>query len=270
MAEAPVDPVRRGDPPGEEILARDPLRNIVLLKHLEAYPGHARLHHVRDGDRHGFLVLLDASVTSWDRRAYPAARHVVLLSSDGPDLTRALLGVVPRGEALVFKLPGEEDRAVVAEAFALRRTMCVISFTAPPADLARLAPEPDVRVSRAPGEAAFALFAAQDHARDWLEPMLADGRAFACVAGPEEAPLATCFAFANCGPVWEVGGVFTPEAARRRGHGARAVRATLRELGLRGLLPRYQVHERNLASIRLAESAGLRPFLHLVHYMHEP
>ena len=48
------------------------------------------------------------------------------------------------------------------------------------------------------------------------------------------------------------------------------MRATLRELGLRGLLPRYQVHERNLASIRLAESAGLRPFLHLVHYMHEP
>jgi RimJ/RimL family protein N-acetyltransferase len=100
--------------------------------------------------------------------------------------------------------------------------------------------------------------------------MLADGRAFASIAGPEDAPLATCFAFANWGPVWEVGGVFTPEAARRRGHGARAVRAALRELGLRGLLPRYQVHERNLASIRLAESAGLRPFLHLVHYMHEP
>ncbi|MBM3629194.1 MAG: GNAT family N-acetyltransferase [Alphaproteobacteria bacterium] len=265
-----MDRLRGGDATGEEILARDPLRNIVLLKHLEAYPRHARLHHARDGDRNGFLVLLDASATSWDRRAYPAARHVVLLSSDGPDLTRALLERVPRGEALVFKLAGEQDRAVVAREFALRRTMCVVSFTAPPAELALLPPEPGVRVSRDPGEAAFALFAAQDHARDWLEPMLGDRSAFASIAGPEEAPLATCFAFANCGPVWEVGGVFTPEAARRRGHGARAVRAALRELGLRGLFPRYQVHEDNAPSIRLAESTGLRPFLHLVHYMHEP
>ena len=148
--------------------------------------------------------------------------------------------------------------------------MCVISFTAPPAKIAQLAPEPGVAVSADPGEAALGLFAAQDHARDWLAPMLAGGRAFASVAGPRDAPLAACFAFANCGPVWEVGGVFTPEAARRRGHGARAVRAALRELGLRGLAPRYQVHEANEASIRLAESAGLRPFLHLVHYMHEP
>ena len=72
------------------LLARDPLRNIVLLKHLQAYPGHTRLHHVAHGARHVFLVLLEAGVTSWDRAAYPAAAFIVLVSSDGPDLTRAL------------------------------------------------------------------------------------------------------------------------------------------------------------------------------------
>jgi hypothetical protein len=79
----------------QALLARDPLRNIVLLKHLQAYPGHARLHHVADGERHGFLVLLDAAATSWDRRTYPDARFVVLVAGDGPDLTRALLDHVP-------------------------------------------------------------------------------------------------------------------------------------------------------------------------------
>ena len=252
------------------LLARDPLRNIVLLKHLQAYPGHARLHHVAQGARNGFLVLLDAAATSWDRKAYPAARFIVLVASDSPDLTRALLDHVPRGAGLVFKLNGEADRAAVAASFALERRMQILSFTAPPADLAGLVADPDVGVGRQPGAASFALFAAQDHARDWLAPMLADGRAFACVAGPADAPQAVCFAFENWPRVWEIGGVFTPPAQRRRGHGARVVRAALGELGRRGLFPRYQVHEGNLASIRLAEASGLRPFLHLTHYAHTP
>lgn len=254
----------------QALLALQPLRNIVLLKHLQSYPGHATLHHVADGARNGFLVVLDAAATSWDRRTYPAARFVVLVASDGPDLTRALLGHVPRGAGLVFKLNGEEDRAAVAATFALERRMQILSFTAPPEDLAGIVAGPDIRMGPDPGEAAFGLFAAQDHARGWLEPQLADGRAFACVAGPPASPLAVCFAYENWPRVWEIGGVFTPEVARRRGHGARAVRAVLGELGRRGHFPRYQVHERNLASIRLAESAGLRPFLHLTHYAHDP
>jgi hypothetical protein len=252
------------------LLARDPLRNIVLLKHLQAYPGHARLHHVADGERHGFLVLLDAAATSWDRRTYPDARFVVLIAGDGPDLTRALLDHVPRGVGLVFKLPGEADRAAVAQSFVLERRMSILSFTAPPAALAGLAAEPDVRVGPDPGEAAFALFAAQDHARAWLQPMLDAGRAFACVAGQAAAPRAVCFAYENWARVWEIGGVFTPEAGRRRGDGARVVRAALRELGARGHFPRYQVHEGNLPSIRLAEAAGLRRFLDLTHHVHAP
>ena len=254
----------------QALLARDPLRNIVLLKHLQAYPGHARLHHVADGERHGFLVLLDAAATSWDRRTYPDARFVVLVAGDGPDLTRALLDHVPRGVGLVFKLDGEEDFAAVAETFALERRMRILSFTAPPAELAGLGADPDVRIGPDPGEAAFALFAAQDHARAWLQPRLAEGSAFACVAGPAAAPRAVCFAYENWSRVWEIGGVFTPQDARRQGHGARAVRAVLGELGRRGHFPRYQVHEDNLASIRLAESAGLRPFLRLTHYTHAP
>jgi RimJ/RimL family protein N-acetyltransferase len=254
----------------EALLGQAPLRNIVLLKHLQGYPGHAALHHVADGARNGFLVLLDASATSWDRRTYPAARFVVLVASDGPDLTRALLARVPRGVGLVFKLDGEEDRAAVAESFALERRMRILSFTAPPAELADIVADPDVRIGPDPGEAAFAFFAAQDHARAWLQPQLADGRAFACVAGPAAAPRAVCFAYENWSRVWEIGGVFAPPESRRQGHGARAVRAVLGELGRRGHFPRYQVHEDNLASIRLAEAAGLRIFLRLTHYTHAP
>jgi hypothetical protein len=252
------------------LLARDKLRHIVLLKHLQLYAGQARLHHVADGDRHGFLVLVDAAATSWDRRTYPAAKHVVLVASDGADLTRALLAHVPRGVGLVFKLNGESDRAAVAERFALEQRMRILSWTAPPAAIAGLAADPGIRIGPDPGAAAFALFAAQDHAPDWLAPMLADERAFACVAGPAAAPLSVCFAYENWPGVWEIGGVFTPAGARRRGHGLHVVRAALGELGRRGYLPRYQVHESNAASIRLAEAAGLQLFLQLTHHVHTP
>ena len=47
------------------------------------------------------------------------------------------------------------------------------------------------------------------------------------------------------------------------------VAAALGELARRGLLARYQVHEDNIASIRLAESLGMKPLLRLTHYLHE-
>ena len=71
------------------LLARDPLRNIVLLKHLQGYAGHTRLHHVADGDRNGFLVVLDAAEPARGpvaRFALPAplppASHVTWMNSE--------------------------------------------------------------------------------------------------------------------------------------------------------------------------------------------
>jgi hypothetical protein len=45
------------------------------------------------------------------------------------------------------------------------------------------------------------------------------------------------------------------------------VRTALAELGKRGLKPHYQVEENNAASIALARSVGLAPFLTMTHYL---
>ncbi|NJN00480.1 MAG: hypothetical protein HC793_02225 [Aquincola sp.] len=109
---------------------------------------------------------------------------------------------------------GDGDRDLIGRRYAVKRTTSVLSFTAPghPLDAG------GGIVTQAPGEVALDLFAAQDHARDWLERLLASGQAFACRVGPVEGPDAVCFAFANHGPVWEIGGVFTPPERRGRGH----------------------------------------------------
>ncbi len=244
-----------------EALAREPLRHIVLLKQLLAHP-QAAFHRVSGPEGAATLVMVDVAASAWDRQAYPRAALAAFISSDHPALTARLLHHVPRGPGIVFKLASEADRAVVAAAFTLQRRTAFVSFTA----FDRSEPDRGVHFTRAPGDRAFALFATQGHDRDWLEPMLGDGRAFTCVLEHDDRPLSACFAFENYGPVWEVGGVVTDPAHLRQGLATRVVRTALAELDERGLMARYQAEEHNAASIELARSVGLRRFLTLTHW----
>ena len=248
-----------------ETLERDPLRNIVLLKHLEAFPDHTQVHHVANGSGTGTLVLLEVTASAYDQRTYPNATFAALISSDHPSLTRDLLDAIPRNVGVVFKLSSDGDRDVVAARFSLERTTSVLSFTS---RSSRFAYDDGVRITVEPSAAMYAFFASQDHDRDWLEPMLQAERAFTCVLQRDGQPLAVCFAFENYRHVWEVGGVFTPPEHRGQGLAARVVRTALAELEQRHLIPRYQVHEKNVPSVRLAQSIGLDQFLQITHFLH--
>jgi GNAT superfamily N-acetyltransferase len=245
-------------------LARDPLPHIVLLKQLLAYPDHVKVHRVSGSQGTAMLVALDTSVSAYDRQAYPKASIAAFIASDHPALTAALMDHVPQGVGIVFKLSAEADLAAVAARFSVVRRTAFISFTATGSAKA----DGSVRVTSAPGDAAFALFETQGHDRAWLEPMLAAERAIAYLLERDGDIQSACFAFENYGPVWEVGGVVTTPAHRRQGLGSRLVATALAELARRGLSPRYQVEEDNKPSIRLALSVGLSPFLTIVHYGH--
>lgn len=247
-------------------LARDPLPNIVLLKQLLAYPEHVTVHRVSDPEGTAVLIALNTSVSPYDRQTYPNASVAAFISSDHPSLTTALMTKLPRGVGIVFKLSKEADLAPVKAHFPVTRRTTFVSFTS----VGGAEPAPSVQVTAAPTDAAFQLFELQGHDRPWLEPLLRNGKAFACVDDRDGETLAACFAFENFSPVWEVGGVVTAPAHRRKGLGARVVRTALAELSKRRLVPRYQVEEHNTASIALARSVGLVPFVTITHYAHEP
>lgn len=251
-------------------LAQDPLRHIVLLKQLLAYPEHVRVHRVAGPEGAATLVVLDTSASSYDRQAYPRAALAAFIASDHPDLTAALLSHLPasdvrQGAGIVFKLSSDSDLAPVEARFPVVRRTAFISFTASGA----VTPATGVDITSAPGDEAFQLFETQGHDRAWLKPLLRSGKAFACVARHDGETRAACIAFENYGPVWEVGGLVTAPSHRRQGLGTRVVRTALAELAGRGLTSRYQVEEHNAASIGLARSVGLAPFLTIVHYAHD-
>jgi ribosomal protein S18 acetylase RimI-like enzyme len=245
-------------------LEREPLRNIVLLKHIEAFPGHVSVEQICAGQNVGTLVLLDTRVNAFDRETYPEAELAALLSSDDPALTRRLLGAVPAGRNIVFKLATDADRDMVAARFPIRRAMGFLSFTAD--GRSAFAADDEVSLSTTASEAAFRMFEAQGHAKDGLCALLSSERAFVCALEQDGEPRSLCFAFENHRKVWEVGGVVTSNEHRRRGLAARVVRTALNELQRRALIPRYQVSEDNLPSIRLATSIGLREFLRISHF----
>lgn len=253
--------------PVTEALEREPLRNIVLLKHLEAYPDHTTVHRVERDSGAATMVLLEVAASAYDARTYPDARYAALITSDGADLTRELIRAVPQREGVVFKLSSDTDRDVIGSVFPrMQRTTAVLSFTGGPG----FTRDSDVRTTTTPSDAVFDYFESQKHGRSWLEPLLQSARAFVCVLGPDEQPYAVCFAFENYRKIWEIGGVYTPPESRGRGYAARVVRTAMAELGTRRLSPRYQVHDDNIPSIRLAESIGLKLFLETTHFLYTP
>jgi predicted GNAT family acetyltransferase len=249
-----------------ERLERDPLRNIVLLKHLEAYGAHCQVHQVADASGEATLVLLETAASAYDRRTYPSATYVAFISSDHPDLTRQLLACVPDHVGVVFKLGSDADCDVVASRMPVTQTTRVLSFTS--ASLFHA--DASARVTQAPADSVLELFETEKHARSWLLPLLQADTAFACALEHDGHAAAVCFAFENYKRVWEIGGVVTPVALRGRGLASRVVRTALAEIDRRGLIPRYQAHDDNIASIALAKSIRLQHFLTITHLLRAP
>ncbi|WP_306227147.1 GNAT family N-acetyltransferase [Bosea beijingensis] len=248
-----------------ERLAGDPLDNVVLLKHLAAFPQNTRAFQRLSPAGAATLVLLDTAASVYDRKTYPTAAHAALMRSEDVALTEALLSELPTTGGIVFKLSGTADYDLVQRHYPLARKTSFLSFASP-----ECVPGYDgVLVAESATDAMYALYRTQDHARDWLAPLLASGRAFTCRVGSGDQPLSVCFAFESYTKVWEIGGVVTRPEQRGRGLGSRVVGAALGELARRDLLARYQVHEDNTASIRLAEALGMQPLLRLTHYLHE-
>lgn len=212
-------------------LARDPLRHIVLLKQLLAYPDHVKAFRVADTAETAILLALEASASAYDRQTYPEADIVAFISSDRPDLTASLLPCLPREVGIVFKLSHKADLRPVETKFSVTRRTAFVSFTSHGV----VEPDADVRVLTTPSDVALRMFETQGHERNWVGPMLASDRAFACVLERGGETASVCLVYENWGPVWEVGGVVTLPKYRRKGCGARVVRTALANSASAGL-----------------------------------
>jgi RimJ/RimL family protein N-acetyltransferase len=247
-------------------LQRDVLRNITMLKLLNAYGAALACSYVEHGDEAGALLQFPPALFPYDAATYPDAERIIVLSTTGPAATEALLDTVPPAGRLVFKLTAPRDQEVVARRFPLRPVSRFFSFTSPPGSV--WPPVLGVGVSEELDERCLERFVAMGHDRDEVREHFRTGGAMLYTIYGDGELASTCYIYQNFGPLWEVAGVYTAPTARRSGYGAQVVAAALHTLSGRGHIPRYQVHEANLPSIRLAERLGLLPFVAIEHFVH--
>ncbi len=245
-------------------LKTDVLKHIVHLKMIEAYAEHITCRYEGRGTQAGALLLIPTPVSPYDAKAYPDSEFVVLLAGSDRETIDRLVRYIPRQKNLVFKLVDDMTKGAVLQAFPSRRATAFVSYTA---GERRFHPHPSVVTSVAFDERTLPCYQSNGYTLAEMEGFFKHGAlSFSIYDGDQ--PLSTCFTFRNYDKIWEVGGVYTEPAQRRKGLARLVVETALDAVLSRGYIPRYQVAETNIPSMRLAETLELTRFVVAEHYLY--
>lgn len=254
-------------------LKTDLMRHLVHLKYLHIYADALNVHvaQTETGGIDGLMLAHRTEVVFWDAESYPDSELVLLPTASTLKSAQTLLTLAQSQyggfQNLVLKFCDEQTRTVFARAFELNYAKATLSFTCDscqPDDSLD-----DVMISHRVDNPLAALYARNGYTRAAVDQFFADG-ALAFTLYTDSAPACSCMVYRNFERVWEIGGLHTVEAARRRGYARRVVQKALVTLLKGGRIPRFQAEESNTASIRLAESLGMSQCLRFEHYTAHP
>lgn len=250
-----------------QFLQTKPLQHLVHLKYMHLYGDAIACEIVGSGEAMGVLLHHSVDVTPWDASDYPNAARVLLPTASNEEGARLLadqtLKNFPADTPLVMKFCEPIAKSVFKERWPLQHAKSLLSYTSQSGqDFQR---HEGVVISGEFTPALRTLYVRNGYTESELDRYIAGGAVtFAIYDG--DAPICTCFAYQNFEQVWEIGGVHTVNAARRKGYARQAVETTLHYLMGRRLTPRYQAESTNTASIALAEALGLVMCLRFEHY----
>ena len=247
-------------------LERDRLRYIVHLKMLYAYPNDLHSYYTQSGSSVGILLLLPTNVSRFDAKTYPSTSYVVFPASTDKAAAQRWLPLIPADGKMVFKLISDHDKEVIQTKFQLRRITSFVSYTSPPD--AQFTHSKHVVVSEKLDETLLPLYARNGYQDDEVQAYFSAKEAISfAIYNKQGEPISACFAFRNFKDVWEIGAVHTLTSERKKGYAKEVVETALKVLQRRTYAPRYQTHEDNTPSIRLAQSLALDKFLTMEHYL---
>lgn len=246
-------------------LERDRLRYIVHLKMLYIYPNDLHCYYTQSGSSVGILLLLPTNVSRFDAKTYPSTSYVVFPASTDKAAAQRWLPLIPTDTKLVFKLISDHDKEVIQTRFQLRRITSFLSYTSPPD--AQFTHSTHVVVSETLDETLLPLYARNGYQDDEVRAYFSANEAISFAIYKQGEPISACFAFPNFKEVWEIGAVHTLKSERKKGYAKEVVETALKVLQRKTYAPRYNTHEDNTPSIRLAQRLSLDKFLTMEHYL---
>jgi predicted GNAT family acetyltransferase len=251
-----------------DYLLTDPLKHLTHLKYLHHYRGILTCYHAKHANGDGVLISYPTQEVFWDHETYASSQYILLITASDQTAAEMLLKHVqenyPADVPLVFKFNNDQPKQVFARAFHLEFQRALISFTSTQG--AQFTPSADVVISSVTDLRTVDLYMANGYTHEEIEAYFAEGAlSFAFYENGEL--VCVCMTYRNYDSIWEIAAVNTVARARRKGYARRVVQTALHTLIEEGKIPRYAVLHTNTASIQLAESLGLYPFLRLEHYL---
>lgn len=249
----------------------DRLKYLVHLKYLYLYGESITCTVTEQGDEWAVLLRYPSKRVVWDATAYPIAEQVLLPAASDAAMAAVLLdelrdsGLLDRSQ--VIKFCEAETEAVFKVVLPLTFARSLTSYTST-AD-AGYEPDADVQIEQQPSEAHMIAFIENGYSREEVAADFAKGAVLFSLYDGDDL-LAHSMTYPNFDDVWEVAGVHTSAAARRKGYARRVVQTALWHVLEAGRIPRYHVEDVNTASHHLAQSLGLQPCLHFTHYVYIP
>jgi hypothetical protein len=249
-----------------EHLNGDVLKNLSTLKYLSIYREHVEVRLVEDIWDWAALSVFPTTILSYDTSTYPTARQALFLNGSSKSLKHGLLAAL-KPDHFLLRLNEDLDLSRYQEKYQVSPGHSYISFSGfssgTTSEQAIIAPNTRLTLE------AISFFGRNGYTPDDLEKYFNQGAQW-FGRSSDGRLVSACFVFPNFNGIWEIAGLHTLEAARRRGFAVTVVQAALVYLLGRGLTPRYEAEQSNTASIELARRLKMKEFLTIRHFLLEP
>ncbi len=250
----------------------DPLKYLVHLKYMHLYGDSITCTFMERDSKVAALLRYPSKRVVWDATAYPMTEQVLLPAANDAGMARLLLndmrqdGLFERSH--VIKFSDAETEAVFKAALPLQFARSLTSYTSAPD--ARFERDPQVVIETQPNESHMAAFIDNGYSAEEIAADFAKGAVLFSLYDDHQKLLSSCMTYQNFDALWEVAGVHTANAARRKGYARRVVQTALAHVLEMGCIPRYHAEDVNTASHELVQGLGLKPCLHFKHYVYQP
>jgi hypothetical protein len=248
-------------------LESDIPKNLVTLKYLNTY-------HTKDTkvvlveDENGWAVLFSfpTSILSFDREAYPRAKVALFINGTSENGTLNLLDSLPENN-YILRLNRPLDLSGLENKYKVSRGNTYLSYSCN--TLINVQGIKVVPANSVLTKDAVKLISQNGHDEADLKEYFKNGaRWFGVIK--DNILKSVCFIYQDYGNFMEIGGVRTLKSERRKGYARIVVYSAIKYLLVQNFLPRYCTEEKNINSIRLAESLGMKQFLKIEHYLLDP
>ena len=249
-----------------EYLNRDPLRNLATLKHLLLYKDSVEISIAEDTFDWALLVRLPTELLSYDSATYPDAKQAIFINGSSDPLKQVLLSKLSHND-YILRTNERLDLSILKNRFDITQGNSYVSYSC--SSISSNSPPETIQESYVLTDEAEALISRNGYTRQELHKYFKNGSVwFGYIESGEIKSI--CFVYQNHDNIWEIAGVHTVEADRKKGFARLVVLAAVRYLLENGLIPRYEVDINNTTSINLAESLGMKQFLRIDHFLLKP